>query len=430
MRSKLLGAARFLAASGLLLALVGASYGQATAPLTSKVKDQVLASIRKILEDKAFVPNVDFSKWESYVSKDKSEIAKAKTDDQFAAAVQSAVSKFGVSHIYLMTPNESRSRIDHSIVGIGISFFQEPDGILITRIFKGSAAYAAHLSPGDLIESVNGDKTDILEHLRGKKNSKVNVEVKHDDGKVQKYVLTREPFDITIPATLQEVNKTTDILTVPTFDITYDAQKIQDLLDQAHDVPNLIVDLRSNPGGALLNMLQFLSLTLKPDTAIGEIITPREIKAYQKDHPGKVDVVKVAQGIPAAGRLIVAGIPGHPNYQGHIAVLINQGSGSAAEIAAEALKETRNAVIIGQKSAGAVLVSEIYQIADGFMLECPKYDYVSVDGRRLEGKGVKPDILATTPIVPSLTKDPGIKAALQALAKRDQNANDGKSVRV
>lgn len=412
------------------LALAGMTFASSGEPLTPAVKDQVLASIHRILEKEAFVPNVDFSKWDTYLSKDKKEIADAKTEDEFAAAVQSAVAKFGVSHIYLMTPNESKARIDHSMVGIGISFAEQKDGILITRTFKGSASATAGLVPGDLIELVDGSNKNLLERLRGKKDTQVVIKVKHADGKEQTLTLTREPFDITIPATLEKVDHSTDLLTIPTFDVTYDADKVQSMIEKAANVPNLIIDLRSNPGGALLNMLQFLSMTLKPETAIGEIITPTEIKEYQKDHPGTIDVVKVAKGIPASNRLIVSPIPGHAPYKGHIAVLINQASGSAAEIAAQAFKETRDATIIGEKSAGAVLVSVIYPISNGFMLECPKYDYVSVNGRRLEGNGVLPDVLAKTPTVPSIDKDPGIKAALQAFANKQKEAAKNPTVRV
>lgn len=412
------------------LALIGAVFASTGEPLSPEVKDQVLASIHRILENEAFVPNVDFSKWDTYLSKDKKEIANAKTDDEFAAAVQSAAAKFGVSHIYLMTPTEARARIDHSMVGIGISFAEQKDGILITRVFKGSASETAGLLPGDLIEMVDGSKKDLLSRLRGKKDTKVKIKVKHPAGAEQTLTLTREPFDITIPITLEKVDADTSLLTIPTFDVTYDADKVQTLLEKARDVPNLIIDLRSNPGGALLNMLQFLSMTLKPETAIGEIITPAEIKEYQKAHAGPIDVVTVAKGIPASNRLVVSSVPGHPPYKGHIAVLINEASGSAAEIAAQAFKETRNATIIGEKSAGAVLVSVIYQISHGFMLECPKYDYVSIDGVRLEGHGVIPDVHAKTPTVPSIANDPAIKAALQAFNNKDKEQAKGQTIRV
>ena len=101
-----------------------------------------------------------------------------------------------------------------------------------------------------------------------------------------------------------------------------------------------------------------------------------------------------------------------PIYSGQITVLINRGSGSASEMAASALRETRDAYIIGEKSAGQVLVSVLGKVARGFEIQYPITDYITIKGKRLEGSGVQPDLEALDPkfFRPEVMDDPLQKA--------------------
>ena len=68
---------------------------------------------------------------------------------------------------------------------------------------------------------------------------------------------------------------------------------------------------------------------------------------------------------------------------------------SAAEIAADALKSTRRAKVVGEKTPGVVLSSKLFDIPGGFQLRVPIADYYSIRNGRLEGVGVTPDILVS-----------------------------------
>ena len=81
-----------------------------------------------------------------------------------------------------------------------------------------------------------------------------------------------------------------------------------------------------------------------------------------------------------------------PVYTGRVAVLVNRFSGSASEIAAAALHDLVGAEVVGTKSAGAVLVSVIGDATNGFTLQYPIMDYVTVKGLRIEGNGVAPTV--------------------------------------
>jgi carboxyl-terminal processing protease len=105
-------------------------------------------------------------------------------------------------------------------------------------------------------------------------------------------------------------------------------------------------------------------------------------------------------------------------YRGKVALLANRGSASASEIAAAALHESKRAVLLGRKTAGAVLTSRFVDVGEGFSLQIPIGDYKTAKGVRLEATGVKPDIElpagASSPASFGQT-DEGIEAARKAL---------------
>ena len=107
-----------------------------------------------------------------------------------------------------------------------------------------------------------------------------------------------------------------------------------------------------------------------------------------------------------------------PIFTGHIAVLVNRFSASAAEIAAAALHDTLGSPVVGTKSAGAVLASIILSASNGYMLQFPIQDYVTMKGVRLEGTGVAPDFEVPDPILRSKeAKDTVIEKACEVLSQ-------------
>jgi carboxyl-terminal processing protease len=81
------------------------------------------------------------------------------------------------------------------------------------------------------------------------------------------------------------------------------------------------------------------------------------------------------------------------------------------------LQEHGRAVIVGRKSAGAVIGADFYGLPDGGELELGRYDYYTPKGRRLEGNGVEPDV-KTAPKLADLRagRDTDIEAALAKLS--------------
>lgn len=87
-------------------------------------------------------------------------------------------------------------------------------------------------------------------------------------------------------------------------------------------------------------------------------------------------------------------LPMRPIYEGPIAVLISRHTASAAEMVAEILRTARAGILVGEQSAGAMLVQRPFDVGDLFTLSLPVADYISHGSGRIEGSGLVPDICA------------------------------------
>jgi carboxyl-terminal processing protease len=105
-------------------------------------------------------------------------------------------------------------------------------------------------------------------------------------------------------------------------------------------------------------------------------------------------------------------------YRGPLAVLIGPGSLSAAEVTAAALEHEHRAVVVGRRSSGSVLGASSFPLPDGGRVQIPVIDIEMLDGRRLEGVGVAPDI-EIFPTLADITagRDPALERAERELAR-------------
>lgn len=163
----------------------------------------------------------------------------------------------------------------------------------------------------------------------------------------------------------------------------------------------LIIDLRANDGGAFAVVPLVGHLIARPVVA-GVFATRRWYEAHA-NAPGPADF---ATAVPWRGYSVRAFVPDmlsrpltgyqidplRPRFRGPVFVLISGRSVSAAEIAADVLKATSRAILIGEKTPGALLSSSRFDVEGGFQLMVPIADYYSIANGRIEGVGVSPDV--------------------------------------
>jgi len=359
-------------------------------PLTPESKTKVLASVERLLTERAFVPGADFSKWPTMIASYKEQLDGAKSDAEFSNVVNTALQKFGFSHIMLFPPAVSQQRVTQTRAGIGIRIQVEENGLRVTDIFPDGPAAKAGIAPGDLVIECDGKPVRSVTDVSGEKGQKSTIVVDRDGAK-KSFEIVRADYSTVIPETI-EWDGEIAIVKVPTFDIGYSRTNIDKLLGEARKAKGIVLDLRSNGGGRVINLQHlaghFLDAQAEP---MGTFVGRQNLVAYEKE-TGKTGATirEIAEFTKAKVR--AASIDGGP-YRGPVAVLINGGSGSASEMMAASLREQRGAYLVGSRSAGAVLASIMAPIMEvkGYTLQIPLLDYVTIKGHRLEGNGLVPD---------------------------------------
>ncbi len=164
---------------------------------------------------------------------------------------------------------------------------------------------------------------------------------------------------------------------------------------KAHrDAPGVVLDLRENPGGYVVAF----------QLAVGEFFDHRVATGRFVQRNGRVKEAHNLSLFPA-------------RYAGKVVILTGEGTGSAAEIFTHVLQYHGRATVIGRRTAGAVIVSHYYKLPGGGTLQVPVQDYRGLDGRRLEGRGVLPNVSVPAPRLADLRdgRDPDLETALATL---------------
>lgn len=390
-------------------------FAAAQAPaIDSDAKQKVLGRMSQLLRENAFVPGADFALFDKYIEESKKEIDDAKDESEFADVVNRSLRKLGYSHVTLVTKRMAEARRTRQGVGIGIQIQREEGGLRVMTVFADGPAHKAGMVVGDLIVKANGKKIETSSDLVGEENSEVELDLVSEDGSAKTLKLVRKKFSNVRPETISWADKDTAVLKVPTFDFGYSRERVESLVKEAQKARHVIVDLRNNPGGTVLNLVHLLGFFLPEGSEVGTFISRRTVDEFVKqtgDDPA--DLAKVGEWSKFK---LKAGKPAVFGYRGKVAVLVNGASGSASEIAAAALNELISAPVVGSKSAGAVLVSIMSPLPEGFLLQYPITDYVTSKGVRLEGKGVVPTA-EVDPMVRYGKPDPALERALALLTE-------------
>lgn len=360
--------------------------------IDAKAKQDVLDGLQTIVTKRAFVPGVDFSKWPDFVAKRKDDIDKADTDVALTRVLNGILRDFGVSHIRFRTPQAARMRQTGQTSGLGMQVKKTDAGLEVTSVVPSSPAGQVGIEVGDVIKEVEHKPADDAAALRVEVGKSILVKVEKKGGDEKEITLENKTYSNRRPETLTWIADDAAVLRIWTFSTGYDRKNVESLIKEANaKAKYLIIDLRSNGGGAVSNLRHFLSLLMPDGTAVGTFVGRSVVDDYLKDHAGETpDTLKIAAW--DTKKFTANHREGLDPFTGKIAVLINRGSASASEICSAALKDCRDAVLVGQKSAGAVLASVYGRLPGGFELQYPIQDYVTIKGERLEANPRVPDL--------------------------------------
>jgi carboxyl-terminal processing protease len=292
------------------------------------------------------------------------------------------------------------------VSGVGIDVSTTKQGLLVEDVIPGAPAARGGIVAGDLITAVDGRSLAGLSSdaatklIRGPAGSRVTLTVVRN-GRRSQAMLRREFISepLVIPTTSSYDGVEIGVIELPTFDVegihVAVAAALRSLL--ARHVKAIVLDLRDNPGGLVTEAQLVASMFI----AHGRIVTTRgrsqpTVRLYATGHP-------IAPTLP-------------------MAVLVNGGTASAAEIVTGALQDDHRAVVVGTHTYGKGVYQEILPLSNGGSIGITVGQYYLPDGQNLgagglrRGAGIKPNVVVSA--APTATSDPQLQAALRLLAAK------------
>ena len=330
-------------------------------------------------EVKSQPEDIDFSLfWEAYnrVENLYVDSEKINEEDIVHGAIRGMLGSLGDPHTSFFDQEESRRFLDDVsgyYEGVGMEVGIRNGDIQVISPIEGTPASRAGLRSGDTILEIDGKSTtnmeleEAVDMMRGEEGTSVNIVIGRNR--------TTHEFDLE-RAQIQMPSVDWELLDS---DIGY--LKIhyfhQDLMTEFNElVPEItsspaekiILDLRNNPGGALDASLELANFFLDQ----GDVI----VKSQGSD--GEIGQVY------EASRSSVT-------FDQDLVVLINEGSASASEILAGALKYHRGAEIVGTTSFGKGSIQTMVNLSDMSNLKITISNWVTPDGKLITDKGITPD---------------------------------------
>ncbi|MFD1038867.1 S41 family peptidase [Virgibacillus byunsanensis] len=274
------------------------------------------------------------------------------------------------------TMEQFNETIESSFEGIGAEVSMVNGKVTIIAPIKDSPAEEAGLRPNDQIisvdnESVEGlDLYEAVDKIRGEQGSEVIIEIQRS-GVSDTFDVTIVRDNIPLETVYNDVQsidgKKTGILEITSFsERTADEFEEQLTALEEDGIEGLVIDVRGNPGGLLNSVQDILESFIPSDTPIVQIEDQEGEKSpYYSDLESKKD---------------------YP-----ISVVIDEGSASASEILAVAMKEVGYNVV-GTNSYGKGTVQQALPLGDGSNIKLTFYKWLSPNGNWIHEEGVKPTI--------------------------------------
>lgn len=328
------------------------------------------------------------------------------------------------SHTFFMPP----SRITRTEYGWQMQMVG--DACYVSAVKPGSDAEAKGLKVGDAIISLDGfgatrDNLWKLQYLYYTLNPKpgVRVVVQSPGGQERQLDLlakvhqVKQMVDLTLRDggndfsnllreaasesrlnrhRFYEVGDELLIWKMPAFDLP--EQKVDEVMDKVAKRKALILDLRGNGGGAVVTLRRLAGHFFDRDVKIADLKGRKEMKPLiAKTRGGKI-------------------------YNGKLVVLVDSRSGSASELFARIVQLEKRGTVIGDRTAGAVMMSRHYghtlgvDVVSFYGSSITEADLIMSDGKSLERVGVTPDELLLPPAADmAALRDPALSRAAEVV---------------
>jgi carboxyl-terminal processing protease len=384
---------------------------------------------RVVINQQPTSPTVDFSLfWDVWQRLTNSYIDKSALDPQKMVwgAISGMVNSLDDPYTLFFPPKDNqdfKDELSGQFEGIGAQLDTKDGAIIVLTPLKDSPAQKAGIKPGDYILQVNGEDatgwtvSQAVAKIRGPKGTSVKLQIMHDkEFKKIDLTIVRDTITVsTVTSWIKPVSEITQLQGVPDAaifsgksgsiayiqlsrfgDNTNDewTKAVEDIAAKyAGDksIKGLIFDLRNNPGGYLESAVFIASDFIKSGTVVSQVNSDGSRQDYPVEHKGKLLTIPVV-------------------------ILINNGSASAAEITAGALRDYKRATLVGETSFGKGSVQTPEDLAGGAGLHITTGKWLLPKGDSISKKGIVPDVVVPSGEL-SATADAQLAKAVELLLK-------------
>ena len=274
--------------------------------------------------------------------------------------------------------NEMQTDTKGEFGGLGIEIGMEAGVVKVITPIDDTPAEQAGIKAGDYIVKIGKDQVqgkslmEAVKLMRGPVGTPINLTIRRKNVKKPlEFKIIRRIIEVkSVNSKVISKEKNIGYLRLKSFNENSDSQFLKSIkkFEKNQNIKGYVVDLRNNPGGLLTQAINITDLFLDD----GEIVSTkgRKISETRKFFAKKGDEIN-----------------GKP-----LIVLINNGSASAAEIFAGALKDHKRAIILGENSYGKGSVQSIIPLRNGGGIRLTISKYYLPSGKSISEVGVTPDI--------------------------------------
>jgi carboxyl-terminal processing protease len=262
--------------------------------------------------------------------------------------------------------------------GVGLQVKADGDNIVVVGIFDESPAKNAGILPNDVIEKVDdtavtgSELEKAVSLMKGQEGTSVRLTLYRESKGEFEVTLTRAQINIkTISGEM--IDSEVGLIEVTMFD-SNTAQNFRNMLEElkGKGMKSLIIDLRGNPGGLLNECVSMASNFIEENQVVVSTVDKYENTKKYRSEGG------VAMGMP-------------------LVILTDEGSASASEIFAGAIRDYKLGTLVGTTTFGKGVVQTILEAGDGTALKVTVSKYYTPNGENINKTGIKPDVEVVYP---------------------------------
>lgn len=287
---------------------------------------------------------------------------------------------------------------DGSFGGIGIVFGKRGDDYVVISALPDNPGALAGIKSGDIIVSVDGQSTrelnveQVSHKIRGEKGTDVTLKLKNKDGKLYKVTITRQAIkNPSVGGVMLEDTKI-GYIRIAVFNEATGADFREKYVElEKQGMAATVLDLRGNPGG-LFGAGVSVAGMLVPKGPIVSVIDKSGEKYVETSSLERIK---------------------YP-----LAVLVDHGTASAAEIVSGAIKDTAAGKLFGVKTFGKGSVQSVYRLDTETAVKITTAKYYTPNGTSIHNVGIEPDVVVELP--DDAVSDVQLKAAVDYLKEELQ----------